>query len=125
MIKSIFIFLFLFFSTSLAFATEPTSIEITNDKAIEIAANAANSQGYNAKNSDVEVLKVKKGIERGPFRIVAISRFFPIETVLNNEFWVVYFYPKGQLEKPTILGGDFTALIDLHTGEVLDSFAGQ
>lgn len=101
--------------------------EIVCDSAIKIANDFAKRNNYDVSNSDIEIIKLKKGLERGPIRLVGLMRSFPIEMDLlfKKEFWVVFFYPKGQLEKPDTLGGDFCVLVDLYSGEVLDFFAGQ
>ena len=101
--------------------------EIAYDKAIQIAKDSAKSNNYDVSSSDIEIIKFKRGLEKGPIRLVWLMRSFPIERNLlfKKEFWVVYFYPEGQLEKPDTLGGDFCVLVDLYSGEVLDFFAGQ
>ena len=60
--------------------------------------------------------------------MATLVRHFPKEmarTVISKEYWVVYFYPMGQMEKADTLGGDFTTLIDLHSGEVIFSLPGM
>ena len=60
--------------------------------------------------------------------MVTLIRLFPREmaaVVINKEYWVIFFYPKGQMEKADTLGGDFTTLVDLHSGEVIASSAGM
>ncbi len=99
--------------------------EITADEAIRIAAAHARTKNFETDSTDIEVLKVKKGIERGPIRLLSVVRYFPKDMILNNEYWIVLFYPKGMLEKSDHLGGDFTALVDLHSGKILGSFAGM
>lgn len=102
--------------------------EITAESAIEIASKAAKSKGYNSNNTDIEILKVKNKLERGPLRLVCLVQHFPKELtqyILNNEYWVVYFYPKGQLERANMLGGDFLTMIDLYSGKVIESYAGK
>ena len=100
-------------------------IEISPSEAINIAIDVAKKQNFNVNNRDIEVLKVKGKIERGPIRLVWLIRYFPREErniLFNNEYWIVYFYPKGGLEQPHILGGEFCALVELHSGDVLAAF---
>ena len=102
--------------------------EITVEQAIQIAVKNATEKKFDTKNADIEVLKVKNGVEKGPLRILSIIRFFPGEKrkiIIDNEYWIIFFYPKGTLEKPDSLGGDFTVLIDLHSGKILASYAGM
>jgi len=102
--------------------------DISVDKAIQIAVTEAEKNHFDTKISDVEVLKVKKGIERGPIRIVSIMRYFPKERmkiILDNDYWIIFFYPKGNLDHPHILGGEYTVLVELHTGNILASYAGM
>jgi hypothetical protein len=109
-------------------AKEKAKSEITVDQAISVAANEAAKKNFDTNNADIEVLKVKKGLERGPIRMVTLIRLFPREmaaVVINKEYWVIFFYPKGQMEKADTLGGDFTTLVDLHSGEVIASSAGM
>src|ERR1700690_3637091 len=83
-------------------ATKSEQSELTVDQAIRIAAKEAARKNYDSTKADIEVLKVKKGIERGPIRMVALIRIFPPEmskAVISKEYWVIYFYPKGSLEK--------------------------
>lgn len=95
--------------------------EISIDKAIAIASDVAAKSTFDVKKTDVEILRVKNGIEKGPLRIVLLSRLSPeiFKIAIKNEFFVVYFYPKDQLKKGNILGGDFTVFVDLYSGEVL------
>lgn len=101
---------------------------MTADQAIKLATDEAKKRNYDTRQSDIEVLKVKKGMERGPIRVVTLVRLFPKDlapVLMKNEFWVVLFYPKGELEKPGTSGGDFIALIDLRTGKIIKSLAGK
>ena len=100
-------------------------VEITSKNAIDIAIKSAEKKKYDTKIRSVEVLKVKKHEERGPIRLSWLIRYFPIEErdiIFKNEFWIVYFYPKGTLESPRILGGEYCVLVELYSGEVLSSF---
>ena len=102
--------------------------EIGVDKAIEIAAKEAEKNKFDPKTSDIEVLKVKKGIERGPLRIMSIARYFPkerLKIILDNEYWIIFFYPKGNLDNPRYLDGEYTVLVELHSGNVLASYPGS
>ena len=104
------------------------NLEVSPEDAIQIATKVAEQKKYDLKKADVEVLKVKKGIERGPFRLAILLLYFQKEEkqqILENEFWIVYFYPKGQLENPRFLGGSFCVLIELYSGEVMESFFTQ
>jgi len=96
--------------------------EVTVEDAIRIALKVAEKKKYNTEPTDIEVMKVKKSIERGPIRLVWLLRYFQKEeekTILENEFWIVYFYPKGLLEDPRYLGGEFCVLVELYSGKVL------
>lgn len=102
--------------------------EITADQAIRVAKKDAAKKKYDTSKADIEILKVKKGLEKGPIRMVTLVRLFPKDmaaAVTSKEYWVVYFYPKGQMEKADTLGGDFTTLVELHSGEVIYSLAGK
>lgn len=115
-------FLTLFFGVLSANANE---YEIAAKDAIAIAKAEATKKGYESSAKDIEVIAVRKGIEKGPIRLSWLIRYFPAnerDFILRNEFWIVYFYPKGQLEDPHILGGEFCALVDLHSSEVLAAF---
>jgi hypothetical protein len=103
-------------------------IEVKIDQAISIAIELAKKDNYNTEIADVEVLRFKGDLEKGPIRAVLISDYFfgmELEGLLQKDFWLIYLYPRGQLESPRFLGGDFYAFIDLYSGEVLASFAGQ
>ena len=102
--------------------------EISVDKAIQIAVENAQKNKFDTKESDMEVLKVKRGIERGPLRILSIARYFPeekLKILLENEYWIIFFYPKGNLDNPRYLGGEFTVLVELYSGKVLASYPGH
>jgi hypothetical protein len=102
--------------------------ELTVDQAIAVATKEAAKKNYDTTKADIEVLKVKKGLERGPIRMVALVPHFPKDmatAIITKEYWVIYFYPKGQMEKANILGGDFLTLVDLHSGEVIEAYAGK
>ena len=106
---------------------EKDRTELTVGNAIQIATKFVEKKDFDTKTTDVEVMKVKKGLERGPMRMVLLLPKFPKEKsqiIFNSEFWVVYFYPKGTLEKRGILGGDFIVLVDLYSGDIIESFAG-
>jgi hypothetical protein len=106
---------------------EKGQAEVTVENAIEIAAKYAAKKNFDAKTADVEVIKVKKGIEKGPMRMVFLLPKFPkdrAQIIFNSEFWVIYFYPRGTLEKANTLGGDFIVLVDLYSGNVIESVAG-
>ncbi len=112
----------------IACSIKSISNEITVDEAISIATSFAKSNKYNTSDADIEVLKVKNGRERGPVRLVWMVRQFPKEKmpeIMHGEFWIIYFYPKGVLENREVLGGDFSVLVDLHTGKVVASRAGM
>lgn len=83
--------------------------EISSDEAIKCAVKEASRQNYETNNTDIEILKVKKGLERGPIRMVTLFRQFGRDmatAIATREYWVIYFYPKGGMEKdgPKILG---------------------
>ena len=104
--------------------------EVSIDKAIQIATNAAQKKQYNVQKADIEILKVKKKLERGPIRLVLLINLLPfpkekLNLLFEKEFWIVYFYPKGNLERPHILGGDYLVIVDLYSGEVLAEFEGK
>ena len=104
--------------------------ELSVEEAIKFAVKDAAQKKYDTSNTEIEILKVKKGMERGPIRMVTLFRTFGPDmatAVATKEYWVVYFYPKGTMEKdgPKILGGDFTALVDLHSGDIIASRAGM
>lgn len=103
--------------------------EITAKQAIEIAkSHALSVYNYNAENVDVEVLRVKKGVERGPIRILWLMHTMLHEdpkVYWDRDFWVVYLYTKNLLNNPTVLGGSFVALVDLYTGEVFAASEGE
>lgn len=111
------------------FACKFNKNELQADDAILIAIQTAKASNFNISKSDIEAIRVKDGYEKGPMRLVSIIRYFPKEkhkSLLSNEYWIVYFYPKGTLEKPGLLGGgEFYVLIELHTGKVLESFKGS
>ena len=107
---------------------EKDRTELTVKNAIQIATKFAGKNNFHTKTTDVEVMKVKKGIERGPMRMVLLLPKFPrdkSQIIFNSEFWVVYFYPKGTLENRGILGGDFIILVDLYSGDIIESFEGR
>jgi len=123
----ILIVLILCLSVILSCSKEPSKTEITITNAIRIATNFADKKKFNTQNADVEIVKVKKGLERGSITLTWLVTQFPRATalqVINNEFWVVYFYPKGQLESANTLGGDFCVLVDLYSGDVIESLVG-
>jgi hypothetical protein len=102
--------------------------DLTADQAIKIARNEANRKNYDTKNCDIEILRVKKGVEKGPIRLITLFQSFPRDlapVIAKGEFWVIYFYPKGELEKAHTLGGDFITLLDLHSGKVIEAIAGK
>ena len=104
------------------------SSEISADYAIHITRELAKNNNYDTSNVDIEILKVKNGPERGPIRLVWLINYIPkdeFQALTGSEFWVVYFYPKGALERPGRLGGGFCALIELYSGKVLFSFEDQ
>lgn len=126
--KNLILFVLLMAALNISCAVNNANAEIASEEAIRIAADAAKKHNFDTSLADVELMKVKNGVERGPLRIVWLVRSYPKEIsskLLKEEFWVVYFYPKGQLENATILGGDFTTFIDLHSGKVIDAFVGQ
>lgn len=102
--------------------------EITPSRAVEIALDIAKEKRVVIKGKNIEIVRVKRGLERGPVRLSWLLRYFPYshrKNVLENEFWIVYFYPKGQLNEPRtagILDGEFCVLIELYSGVILDSF---
>ena len=91
--------------------------EISADKAIQVARSLAETKKYNLKEMETEIIKCKDGIEKGPVRINWLFYHFRDETprVIKNDFWIVYLYPKSR----TMLGGDFTVLVDLYNSDVL------
>jgi hypothetical protein len=97
--------------------------ELDQENVITIATNFVKQHGYSISDTEVELLRVKDGLEKGPLRVVWLRRSFgltPDTSLFEREFWVVYFYPKGQLKKPDMLDGDFCVFIDLYTGEIID-----
>jgi hypothetical protein len=103
------------------------SNELSLEDAVSIAKRTAKSDQFDISKCDIEAVKVKDKYEKGPIRLSAIVKYFPKEKyrlLLDNQYWIVYFYPKGALEKPEYLGGEFHVLVDLHTGKVLASFKG-
>lgn len=100
--------------------------ELSIDDAVSIAKRVVTSKNIDVGKFDVEALKVKSKYEKGPIRLTFVARFFPKEKykwLLDNEYWIVYFYSKGGLDKPDRLGGEeFYVLVDLHTGKVIGSF---
>jgi len=103
-------------------AEEKCNSEVSIDKAIQIATKAAQKKRYNVQTADIEILKVKKKLERGPIRVFCVIRQFQKEKqnlLFKKDFWIVYFYPKGNLERPHILGGDYCVIVDLYSGDVL------
>lgn len=101
--------------------------ELSANDAIKIATNEAIRNKFDTSNSEIEILKVKGKYERGPLRYLSVMRFIPKEKrkeLLTNEYWIVFFYPKGQLENTMSLGGEFYVLVDLHSGKILESFSG-
>lgn len=106
-----------------------TKVTLANDRpettyqyAIDVANREAKKLNYDPEKKDIEVLKVKKGIERGPVRLSWLLRYFPYEerkVIWENEFWIVYFYPKGNIDEPAVLGGEFCVLVDLYSGKTL------
>lgn len=113
---------------SLTSCAHNNKLEVSKIEAIKIAKENASNYKLDSNNFDIEILKFKKGNNKGPMRIVWLFRNHPksiAKELVDKEFWVIYLYPKGQLKNPTILGGDFKAFIDLYTGEVLYSFPGQ
>jgi hypothetical protein len=101
---------------------------IDSAEAIRIASTFAANDNFSIEQKDIEVLKIKKGFERGPIRFVWLMKYFSredIEILLQKEFWIIFFYPKGLLDGNRILGGGFCALVDLYSGEVLFSFEDQ
>lgn len=98
------------------------------NEAIKIAKRWASKNNYDYDQADIEILKVGKGTARGPVRFGWLSRYFSgkeIDSLIQKEFWIVYFYPKGLMEGKGTLGGGFCAIIDLYSGEVLSSFSSQ
>lgn len=101
---------------------------IDSTEAIRIASISAAKDNFSIEQKDVEVLKVQNGLERGPIRFVWLMKYFlkeDIEILLQKEFWIIFFYPKGLLDGNKVLGGGFCALVDLYSGEVLFSFEDQ
>lgn len=127
--KTLLIILALVFSTCVSYAEGTPLNEVTTDQAIQIAVAAAEAKDFDTKETVVEVLKVKKGPERGPMRMVWLVRTFPksmSDKVLHKDFWVIYLYPKGTMEGSAhTLGGDFTAFIDLYNGSIIDTWLGM
>lgn len=99
--------------------------EVSVDDAVSIATTVAKSKNLDVGKLDVEALKVKNNYEKGPMRLAIVVRFFPKDKykwLLDNEYWIVYFYSKGALDKPEHFGGkEFYVLVDLHTGKVINS----
>lgn len=126
---SIVMFLFVIFHFFIASTSKGVDKpEISMDDAIRIANDLANTVNYNTTTADIEVLKVKNGKERGPIRLVWLMRYLSkdeLPILLTNDFFIIYFYPKGLLEGRKILGGGFCALVELYSGNVLFSFEDQ
>jgi hypothetical protein len=126
--KSLTIIFIIIFLLIIACSNKTSSNDITVDEAIKIATSFAKSNKYNTNDADVEVLKVKNGKEKGPVRLVWMVSQFPKEKmpeIIHGEFWIVFFYPKGLLENRGVLGGDFSVLVDLHSGKIVASRAGM
>lgn len=101
------------------------SITVNSIEAIRIATDTAVANKFSTKQTKIEIIKVTKGVERGPIRFVWLINNFPkedIQILLKREFWIVFFYPKGLLDGNLMLGGGFCVLVDLYSGEVLYSF---
>lgn len=110
------------------YTNKHVSAEISSNEAIKIASSFAANQKYNLSNIDTEIIKYKTGVEKGPIRLVWLAMQFPkdkVKELANRDFWLVYFYPKGQLTKGNTLGGDFCTLIDIHSGEIVGYIAGR
>lgn len=128
--RLLFLLIVLFLLVAQGCAKKNEGGELSVDEAIKFAVKEASRKKYDTSNTDIEILKVKKGMERGPIRMVTLFREFGPDmatAVATREYWVIYFYPKGSLEKdgPKILGGDFTALVDLRSGDIIASRAGM
>lgn len=120
----LFVVLFAFLWPSLSVSGGKSETELTASQAIKIASIFTTKNKYDATKVDVEAIKVTKGTERGPIRLLWLLRYFSgdeVDTILKNEFWIVYFYPKGFLEDRTLLGGGFCVLVDLYSGKILFS----
>lgn len=122
----LFVMIFICFIAVICESSEKT--EITVDDAVNIAKKLAITFNYDTSKTDIEVLKVKKGKERGPIRLVWLMRYLSKEelpTLIDNEFLIVYFYPKGLLDGRLSLGGGFCVLVELYSGDILFSFEDQ
>ena len=102
---------------------------ISQEEAVRISKMDAIANKFNLDNTELEVLKVKSGIEKGPMRLSLIIRRLSskddAKMILHREFWIIYFYPKGaldRLENTGVLGSGFCSLVDLHTGKIIFSF---
>jgi len=126
--SSIFLALVLSVAILVSYSIAEEIADISVEQAIKVATKEAARNKFDTSKTDIEVLKVKKGLEKGPIRMVTLVRHFPKDmatAVISREYWVVYFYPKGQMEKADTLGGDFITLIDLHSGEVISTLPGM
>ncbi len=115
----------IFVLTNLINAKKGASVsEVSESDAIDVAITEARLINYNLDGSDIEIIKVKQGIERGVFRLSWLVRFFPrkyFNLILENDYWVIYFYPKGLVDDPRSLGNEFCVLVDLYSGNVIAS----
>jgi hypothetical protein len=103
-------------------------MEVNPSKAIEIAYKVASDNNFSTKQTDIEIIKVKKGLERGPIRFSWLMNNFQkeeIQVLLSREFWIVFFFPQKLLDGNHVLGGGFCVLLDLYSGELLYSFHDQ
>jgi hypothetical protein len=124
--KILFIIIALFLLVSCA--EEKHNSEISVDKAIQIAKSEAHKRKYTTLMTGIEVLIVKKKYANGPIRMSWLIHHCTEEKLnilLKKEFWIIYFYPKEQMERPHLLGGDFFVAVDLYSGKVLAVHEGQ
>ena len=100
-------------------------MEITKDKAIEIANKEAKKLGY-----DIESMNIKITKHNTPW-----NEYLPKESeteydverkkqLTNKEYWAVYYYPKQEKNYP-ILGGDICIFVDSSSGEIITNIRGK
>ena len=110
--------------TTYADCSEKSAIEVPAKEAIRIASKIAKEKKFAVDLSDIEILKVKNGNEKGPIRLVWLMRYYAREEwnmFFKKDFWIIYFYPKGELEKPRTVHGEFCVLVELYSGQVLSA----
>ena len=125
---AIFLIISLLYCSGCIFFKNEATYEVSVARALKTAKYIAKKGNYNTTTADIEILKVKKGKEKGPIRLSWLIRFLPREdsaVLLHKEFWIVYFYPKGLLQGNGVLGGGFGVFIELYSGDVILSFADQ